>query len=52
MLLYKNVGIGSLVFSKFWHGARNAYEVVCGRAGYFGKNLPKKLGKRAKNSFF
>ena len=28
------LGIVSLVFSKFWHNARNPYEVVCVRAGF------------------
>ena len=27
--------MGSLVLSKFWHGVRNPYEVVYGRAGFF-----------------
>ena len=26
-----------LVFSKFWHGVRNPYEVVLERARFFGK---------------
>ena len=33
------LGIGSLDFSEFWHGARNPYEVLCHRATYFGKNI-------------
>ena len=38
------------VFSKFWHGARNPYEVVHDRAGFPGKKiLPQKLGKWTKN---
>ena len=32
------LGIGSLDFSEFWHGARNPYEVVHDRARVFGKN--------------
>ena len=31
--------IGSLDFSKFQHGARNFYEVVCDRAWFFGKTF-------------
>lgn len=31
--------IGSLVFSKLWHGTRNAYKVVCDRARFFGKKF-------------
>ena len=30
-------GIGSLVFSKFWHVARNSNEVVCDRTGFYRK---------------
>ena len=33
------LGIVSYVFSKFWHGARNPFEVVCDRAGFAGKNI-------------
>ena len=49
------LGIVSLFFSKFWHGARNQYEVVCDGAGFSGKkkfclknweNGPKKGQKR------
>ena len=32
------IGIGSLVFSKFWNGFRNRYEIVRGRAVFFEKN--------------
>ena len=40
----------SSVFSIFWHGCRNPYEVVCDRTRYFGeKSLPPELGKWAKN---
>ena len=43
------LGIGSLDFSEFWHGASNPYEVVCDRAGFFGKTcFAQKLGKGAK----
>ena len=43
------LGIVSVVFSKFCHGARNLYEVVLDRAGFFGKYfLPQKLGKWTK----
>ena len=40
------LGIVSLVFSNFLHGARNPYEVVCDRAGFSGKksSLRQKLG--------
>ena len=31
------LGIVSLVFSKFWHGARNLYEILFDRAGFSGK---------------
>ena len=33
------LGIVSLVFSRFWHGARNPDEVVRDRAGFFGKKF-------------
>ena len=37
-------------FLNFWHGVRNPYEVVCGRAGFSGENLlPQNLGKWTKN---
>ena len=47
----------SLIFSKFWHGARNSYEVVHDRAGFSGKKFfaykSGKIGpKRAKNRVF
>lgn len=29
------LGIGSLVFSNFWHGVSNPYEVLLYRAGFF-----------------
>ena len=29
----------SLVFSEFWHGARNPYEAVLGRAGFSVKKI-------------
>ena len=34
-----SLGIRSLVFSKFWLGARNTYEVVRDRTGIVGKNV-------------
>ena len=35
-----------LVFSKFWHGASNLYEVVRDRAGFSGKKISaSKTGK-------
>ena len=38
--------IASLVFSKFWHGARNLYEVVPDKAGFSGKKFfATKIGK-------
>ena len=47
----------SLIFSKFWHGARNPCEVVWERAGFSGKIFfvykSGKIGpKRAKNRAF
>ena len=33
------IGIVLLVFSKFWHGARNLYQDVCGRARFFWKKI-------------
>ena len=45
-----DIGIVSLVFPKFWHGARNLYELVHGRAGFSGKKIfRQKLGKQTKN---
>ena len=42
------VGFGSLVVSRFWHGIRSPYEVVCDRAGFFG--IGEKIGgKQTKN---
>ena len=39
-------GIVSLVFSKFWHDARNQYEVVRDRAGFSRKKMfAPKIGK-------
>ena len=44
------LGIGSLDFSEFWHGARNSYEVVLGSQIFLEKLfLPQELGKMAKN---
>ena len=44
--LLRFLGIVSLVFSKFWYGARNPYEVVRDRARFFGKKLfAPKIGK-------
>ena len=37
------LGIESLVFSKFCHGVKNPYEVVCNRAGF---SPPKKIGPK------
>ena len=31
--------MGSLIFPKFWHDARNSYEVVHDRARFFGKKF-------------
>ena len=43
------LGIGSLDFPEFRHGARNPYEVVCDTTGLFERLfLPQKLGKWAK----
>ena len=43
------LGIASLVFSKLWHGARNSYEVVCGRTEFSWKTFfPQKLRKWTK----
>ena len=42
--------LGSLLFSKFWHGARNLYQVVHDRARFSWKKIfPQKLGKWTKN---
>ena len=39
-----------LFFSKFWHGARNPYEVVCDRARFSRKkNFPNNSKKWTKN---
>ena len=35
--------IVSLVFSKFWHGARKLYKVVHDRARFSRKNFPQKV---------
>ena len=44
------LGIVSLVFSKFWHDARNSCEVVRDTTGFSRKKFfPQKLGKWAKN---
>ena len=44
------LGIVSLVFSKFWHDARNPYEVLRDRAGFSRKKIfAQKLGKWVKN---
>ena len=44
------LGIVSLVFSKFWHGARNQFEVERNRVRFSRKHfLPKKLGKGTNN---
>ena len=38
------LGIASLFFSKFWHGARNPHEVVHGIAGFSrNKILPQRI---------
>ena len=40
------LGIASLVFSKFWNGARNLYEVVFDRVGFSRTNFfTSKMGK-------
>ena len=36
---------GSLVFSKFWDGPSNLYEVVCDRARFFGETKFSLLNK-------
>ena len=51
------LGIASLVFSKFWHGARNPYEVVCDIAGFsrkkkFSPKIERMDQKWAKNMVF
>ena len=45
------LGIVSLVFSKFWHVARNPYKDMRNRAGFSEKFFfwPQKLGKWTKN---
>ena len=51
-LSLRYLGIGSLVFSKFWHGDRNPYEVVRNWVRFFEKNfLHQKLAKWAKMGF-
>ena len=49
-----SLGIVSFVFSKFWHDARNPYEIERGRAGFSRKTfLPLKIGQNcAKNRIF
>ena len=50
LLSRQSLGIVSLVFSEFWHGARNSYEVVLDRARFSGKKfLLQNLGKWTKN---
>ena len=47
------LGIGSLDFSEFWHGASNLDKVVFDRARFFWKNFcPKNRGNRPKIGFF
>ena len=47
------LGIASLVFSKFWHGARNPYEVVRDRGRFSGKTFfPKIWENGPKTGFF
>ena len=43
------LGIESLVFSKFWHGARNPYKVEQQSGKKF---YPQNLGKWAKNRYY
>ena len=44
------LGIGPLVFSKFWKGVKNPYEVVLARARFFPKkNILVPWGKCAQN---
>ena len=44
------LGMVSLVFSKFWHGARNPSEVVRCNAGFFKKKKnPKKTKQNWEN---
>ena len=47
------LGIGSLAFSEFWHGARNPYHVVHNRAGCL-RNLclPSKIGEMSQKQGF
>ena len=47
------LGIESLGFPEFWHGARYPYHVVLDRTGLFGKLfLPLKLWKWPENKVF
>ena len=50
------LGIGALLFSKFWHDVRNPWDVVHGQAGFFEymkENIfAPKWGKWAKNRVF
>ena len=42
------LGIGSLVFPKFWHCVRNPYELVLDRGAFFPKNRENepKMGQK------
>ena len=47
------LGIVSFVFSKFWHDARNPYEVVCDKAWFSRTNFSTpKIEKRPKTGPF
>ena len=46
------LGIGSLGFSEFWHGARNPYHVVRDRARFFGKTFAPKIGEMSQKIGF
>ena len=46
------LGIVSLVFSKFWHDARNPYEVVCDSQIFQKKHFAQKIGKMGQKQGF
>ena len=46
------LGIVSFVFSKFWHDARNPYEVVCDSQIFQKKHFAQKIGKMGQKQGF
>lgn len=45
-------GIGSIVFSKFWHDVRNQYELRRDKARFFKKFFCPKIGENRPKHFF